>query len=409
MKIAIIGAGACGIVASIIAKQQNSSIEIDLFDINKSVGKKILASGNGRCNISNTQVGCENYMGENPNFASYALEQFDYKAFEKFCKNMGLLLDIKQNNKVYPLSNEAKSVVNLLQAQLNNCNINIICETTIKEITKKNNLFILKSEDKCFEGYDKVLISSGLSAAPQLNATEDGLAIAKSFGHSINPTYASLVGLNVDSTYHGRLAGVKKEVEVTLLLNGQKDKEVIGDVLFTKYGVSGFAILDISQEASYNLSLYQEIKLIINFFPSLNRNELLSNIESILKSLPNEKASILLTGLLSNKLPSVLLEVCNINEDSKAKDINAKQIRAIVNQLQNWRLPINGTQGFKHAEVSGGGIRTDEVDGKTMQSKKVKGLYFGGEVLDITGHRGGYNLHFAWASGFIAGKALAKK
>ena len=408
-KIAIIGAGASGILAAISAKRTNKDIDIDLFDINKSVGKKILASGNGRCNISNTIVSQANYIGENPSFAEYCLKQFDYKSFEKFCKSIGLLLDIKDTSKVYPLSNEAKSVVNLLQAQLESIGINIINETTIKEVTKQNNSFTLKSEEKIFKEYNKVLISSGLEAAPQLNATKDGLNIAEKFGHSFNPPYPSLVGLNVESSYHQKLAGVKKEVNVTLYINSQKEYEVTGDVLFTKYGVSGFAILDISQVASYNLSLYQEVQLSINFFPNINRNELLSKIESLLKSLPNEKASLLFTGLVSNKLAPVLLEVCNLDAEVKAKDINAKQIRSLVNQLMNWRLKITDTQGFKHAEVSGGGVRTDEVDNKTMESKKVKGLFFSGEVLDIVGQRGGYNLHFAWASGFIAGKSLAGK
>ena len=407
LKIAIIGAGASGIVAAIQAKRNNNNINIDLFDINKSVGKKILASGNGRCNISNTSLSASNYIGENPSFVEYCLKEFDYKTFEQFCKSIGLLLDIKETSKVYPLSNEAKSVVNLLQSQLDSLGINIHCETTIKTVTKENNKFILKSSDETFNDYDKVLISSGLQAAPQLNATEDGINIGESFGHSFNPTYPSLVGLNVESNYHHKLAGVKKEVATTLYINGQKEYEVTGDVLFTKYGVSGFGILDISQVASYNLSLYQEVQLSINFFPNSNRNELLSKVESLLKAQPLEKASILLTGLVSNKLPSVILEVCKLAPEVKAKDINAKQIRSIVNQLMNWRLKIVDTQGFKHAEVSGGGLRTDEVEAKTMQSKKVKGLYFTGEVLDITGHRGGYNLHFAWASGFVAGKSLA--
>ena len=408
MKIAIIGAGAAGIVASITAKEQNPKLHIDLFEHNKSIGKKILASGNGRCNISNTQVSALNYMGENPSFASYALKQFDYVAFERFCKKMGLLLDIKSNNKVYPLSNEAKSVVNLLQAKLEQLGVNIICETSITNIEKKGELFCIVSQDKTFDGYDKVLIASGLAAAPQLKASEDGLSFAQNLGHSINMTYPSLVGLNVESNYHSKLAGVKKEVLSTLYINGQKEQEVLGDVLFTKYGVSGFGILDISQEASYNLSLYQDVKIGLNFFPNLNRNELLGNIETILKAMPNEKASIVLTGLLSNKLPSVLLEVCGLDQEVLCHNINAKQIRTLVNQLQNWRLQIVDTQGFKHAEVSGGGVRTDEVDSKSMESKKCKGLYLAGEVLDITGHRGGYNLHFAWASGFIAGRSLAK-
>jgi len=322
---------------------------------------------------------------------------------------MGLLLDIKDTNKVYPLSNEAKSVVNLLQSQLDALGINIICQTSIKEVSKNNNKFELKSENDTFPNYDKVLISSGLQAAPQLNSTEDGIKIAESFGHSFNPTYPSLVGLNVESSYHAKLSGAKKEVNTTLYINGQKEYEVKGDVLFTKYGVSGFGILDLSQIASYNLSLYQDVQISINFFPNTNRNELLSQIESLLKALPNEKAALLLTGIVSNKLPSVILEVCKLNPDVKAKDINAKQIRGIVNQLINWRLKITGTQGFKHAEVSGGGVRTEEVNDRTMESKLVKGLYFTGEVLDIVGHRGGYNLHFAWASGFVAGKSLASK
>ncbi len=409
MKIAIIGAGASGIVAAINAKRNNKNIDVDLFDINKSIGKKILASGNGRCNISNTNLSQANFIGENPSFVNNCLKEFDYKNFEKFCKSLGLLLDIKDTNKVYPMSNEAKSVVNLFQAALDSLNINILCETTITAISKEKEKFILKTFDKEFRNYDKVLISSGLQAAPQLNSTEDGLNIAQSFGHSFNPTYPSLVGLNVDSSYHHKLTGVKKEISTTLYLNGQKEYEVTGDVLFTKYGVSGFGILDISQIASYSLSMYQEVQLSLNFFPTINRNELLSKVETLLKALPNEKASVLFTGLVSNKLAPVLLEVCKLDIERKAKDVNAKQIRSLVNQLINWRVKIIGTQGFKHAEVSGGGVRTDEVDNKTFESKKVKGLFFSGEVLDITGHRGGYNLHFAWASGFIAGKSLAGK
>jgi len=409
LKIAIIGAGASGILACINAKRINKNIHIDLFDSNKSVGKKILASGNGRCNISNTTLSQSNYIGENPSFVNFCLKEFNYKTFEKFCRSIGLLLDIKDTSKVYPLSNEAKSVVNLLQSQLESLGVNIITQTAIKDVSKHENKFTLKSEEDIFNEYDKVLISSGLGAAPQLNSTEDGINIAQSFGHSINPTYPSLVGLNVQSSYHHKLTGMKKEVNTTLYINGQKEYEVIGDVLFTKYGVSGFGILDLSQIASYNLSLYQEVQISINFFPKSNRNELLSQVEALLKALPNEKASVLLTGMVSNKLPNVLLEVCNLDQDVKAKDINAKQIRSLVNQLINWRLKITDTQGFKHAEVSGGGIRTEEVNDKTFESKKVKGLYFTGEVLDIVGHRGGYNLHFAWASGFVAGKSLAAK
>ncbi len=409
MKVAVIGAGASGIMACIQAKRENPNINIDLFDKNSKIGKKILASGNGRCNISNKELTSSNYFGEDTSFTKFALEEFDYKAFEKFFLSIGLLLEVKENNKVYPLSNEAKSVVNLFNAQLKHLNINIICETTITSIEKGENKFTLKSSEILFDNYDKVLISTGLAAAPQLNSTEDGLLIAQKFGHTINQTYPSLVGLNIEQKYCSKLQGVKKELEVSLYINNQLEQKVLGDVLFTNYGVSGFAILDISQKASYELALFQNVQLNLNFFPNKDKNELISNIQTLLNSLKEEKASVLLEGLIASKLSVVLLEVCGLSKEIKANEINQKQIRTMVNQLQNWRLNVVDTQGFKHAEVSGGGIKVEEISPKTYESKLCKNLYFSGEVLDITGQRGGYNLHFAWASGYLAGKSLAKK
>ena len=408
MKIAIIGAGAAGIIAAITAKRLNKNLHIDLFDANKGIGKKILASGNGRCNISNSKVTSKNYIGENPDFTSFALKEFDFKAFEKFCKSIGLLLDIKASCKVYPLSNEAKSVTNLLELTLRELDVNIYLESMIKDIEKIEDKYTITTQEQKFKDYDKVLISNGLGAAPQLNANESGLDFASKFGHSYNPTYPSLVGLHTDVDYHSRMQGVKKECNVSLFINGNLEQEIYGDVLFTKYGVSGFAILDISQIAAYNLSLYQDVKIAINFFPKLPRNDLGDQIQSLFKNLPNQNAVDILTGMISNKIAPVLLDLCKINQDTKAGDINAKQIKAIAYQLNAWKLKITDTQGFGHAEASGGGVRTAEVDNKTYESKLVKNLYFAGEVLDIVGNRGGFNLQFAWASGYLVGKSLGK-
>lgn len=408
MRIAIIGAGAAGIIAAITAKRINKNLHIDLFDVNKGIGKKILASGNGRCNISNSNITNENYIGENPDFVNYALKQFTFNDFEKFCKSFGLLLDIKDTCKVYPLSNEAKSVVNLLNDALLDLNVNLILETRIIDIVKENKKFNLISEENTFKNYDKVLISSGLAAAPQLKSTEDGMNIATKFGHSFNITYPSLVGLQTDFELSTKVQGVKKEAMVTLYVDGQKEKEIFGDLLFTKYGLSGFSILDISQYAVLPLEYFQNVQLGINLFPKQNRNEVLGMIESLFKTIPNQNAVSLLTGVVSNKLAPVIFEINKIDKETLVKDINAKQIRAIVNNLINWKFKITGTQGFQHAEASGGGVRVDEVDSKTYESKKCPNLYLAGEVLDIVGNRGGFNLQFAWASGYLAGKSLIK-
>jgi predicted Rossmann fold flavoprotein len=409
LKIAIIGAGAAGIIAAITAKRLNKNLQIDLFDANKGIGKKILASGNGRCNISNNQITSKNYLGENPDFTSFALKEFDFKAFEKFCKSIGLLLDIKPSGKVYPLSNEAKSVTNLLELALQELDVNIYLESMITDIEKVEDKFNIKTQDNEYKAYDKVLISNGLGAAPQLNANESGLDFASKFGHSFNPTYPSLVGLKTDNTYNGKLQGVKKECNVSLYVNGNLEQEIFGDVLFTSYGVSGFAILDISQLAVLNLSQYQDVKIAINFFPKINRNDLGDQIQTLFKTIPSQKAVDIITGMVSNKIAPVLLDICKINIDTKAADVNAKQIKALAYQLNQWKLKITDTQGFGHAEASGGGVRTAEVDNKTYESKLCKGLYFAGEVLDIVGNRGGFNLQFAWASGYLVGKSLAKE
>lgn len=406
MKIAIIGAGASGIISAITAKRSNKDLQINIFDANKSIGKKILASGNGRCNISNTTISSKNYIGENPSFVEFALKEFDFKAFEKFCKTIGLMLDIKESGKVYPLSNEAKSVTNLLQLALEELDINIFCEHFVQNLDKKENKFIVKANEKEFKNYDKVLISSGLGAAPQLNATEIGLDIASKFGHSFNPTYPSLVGLQTQETYNGKLQGVKKECNVVLYVNGNFEQEIFGDVLFTSYGVSGFAILDISQRAVLSLSQYFDVELRINFFPKINTNDLANQIQTLFKNLPTKRAVDILIGLVSNKIAPILLNICKIDINTKANEINIKQIKSLAHQLNSWKLKVIDTQGFSHAEASGGGVKTSEIDNRTYESKLCKGLYFAGEVLDIVGNRGGYNLHFAWASGYLVGKNI---
>jgi len=408
LKIAIIGAGASGIISVIIAKRLNKNLKIDMFDANKSIGKKILASGNGRCNISNTKLSSKNYIGENPSFVEFALKEFDFKAFEKFCKSIGLLLDIKESGKVYPLSNEAKSVTNLFFLALEELDINIFYEHFVQDVKKKDDKFIVFANEKEFTNYDKVLIASGLGAAPQLNASQKGLEIASNFGHTYNVTYPSLVGLRTNETYNKQLQGVKKECKVALYVNGHLEEEIFGDVLFTNYGVSGFAILDISQKAALSLAQSFDVELQVNFFPKINTNDLAKQIQSLFTNLPKQKAVDILTGLVSNKMAPILIKICKIDISTKANDINIKQIKTLAYWLNSWKIKVIDTQGFSHAEVSGGGIKTNEIDNKTYESKLCKNLYFAGEVLDVVGNRGGYNLHFAFSSGYLAGKSLGK-
>jgi predicted Rossmann fold flavoprotein len=202
------------------------------------------------------------------------------------------------------------------------------------------------------------------------------------------------------------MAGVKQQAHVTLYINGKKEDDITGDILFTKYGISGFAILDLSHKASFALTQYSDVSIGIDLFNDMNPQQLSATIRSICNHLPEYTILEIVTTLIPSKMAPLLLQNTTIASQTKAKDLHTKQIKQLVNAFKNWRFSVTQTHGFAHAEVSGGGVCTAQVNAKTMESLKIKGLYFGGEVLDIVGRRGGYNLHFAFASGVLAAKSM---
>ena len=404
-KVVIIGGGAAGLMAALTAAKSGANVTV--YEHNKSVGKKILASGNGRCNIINTTAFVSDYFGQNPNFVAHALKIMPFSTFEKFALSIGLILNAKDDGRCYPLSDEAKSVVLAFNEALKQANITIKNEHNVTKITKVNNTFVIEVDENR-EHFDKVLIATGSEAAPQLGATADGYAFAEGFGHTIEPTYPSLVQLHIDSNIHQKIAGVKTVAEVTLYLNGKPEDKVLGDTLFTRYGISGLSILDLSQKASLALLEYQHVAVGINLLPHLSRQALANQLEKLFTAIPQHSLHNALNGIISTKMVELLLASAKIDPNKQASSLNTKEIKKLAHQLQDWRFEIIDTHGFKHAEVSGGGISTAEINDKTMESKLVDGLYFAGEVLDIVGKRGGYNFNFAWASGMIAGQQLAK-
>lgn len=403
--IAIIGGGASGLMAALFAAR--SGANVTLYEHNTSVGKKILASGNGRCNIINTTATHADYAGSDPQFVTYALKQMNFHYFQTFCSSIGLLLDVKDDGRCYPLSNEAKSVLISLKGAIVEAGVNILTECAVTSLSKDANGFIVTSaHDK--RRYDSVLIATGSEAAPQLGSTGDGYAFARSFGHEIIPTYPSLVQLHLSSKHAPKMAGVKTVAEVTLVIDGKSNTKVTGDILFTSYGISGLAILDISQRASYSLLHKQRVSLSLNLLPQFDTQTLTNTLDKLFASIPTQSVQNALCGLLPAKIVTYLLEDAAIALSARVSTLNPKEIKKLAYLIGEWKFDVTDTHGFKHAEVSGGGVSTAQVNHKTMESKLVEGLYFAGEVLDIVGKRGGYNFNFAWASGMIAGKEMAK-
>ena len=393
-RVAIVGAGASGLLCAIFCAK--AGLKVTLFEQNSKCAKKILVSGNGRCNITNRNLSSQDYFSENPSFVTPALQAFGFEDFKKFNQEIGLVLNVLEDGRAYPLSNEAKSVARIYEEYARALGVIIKTDTKITDIKK-----LIKE-------YASVVIATGSRAAQHLGGNSDGEDFARACGHSIIPAYPTLVQLHLKSKIASKMSGTKINAAVTLLINQQKELTLTGDVLFTNYGVSGFAILDLSQRASLGLLHYEAVSISLNLLPDFTMQTLATHLSKVASQIPLLTLVDILVGLVPLKIAHGVLDSLNLSHSCLAKELHTKLAKKIANTLLNWRFEVSDTHGFRHAEVSGGGINTDEVDAHTMMSKKCKNLYFCGEVLDVVGKRGGYNFAFAWASAYLGAKSIIK-
>ncbi|CAA6800825.1 MAG: NAD(FAD)-utilizing dehydrogenases [uncultured Campylobacterales bacterium] len=398
-KIAIIGAGPCGIMSAILLSK-NPNFDITLFEQNDKIGKKILISGNGKCNITNKYISIDNYQGSNQNLIKNVLNKLSFQELKSHLETLGLYIHSKENGQSYPLSDSSASVVNVFMNALNKPNIKTILETKITNI-KKNKTYELKDDNNKKYTFDNVILANGSNAYPVLGGNSSGYEIAKSFGHTIKNTMPSLVGIEANIEYLKLLSGFKQKSEIKLFVNNKLSKTMTADVLFTNYGLSGFGVFDITQY----MDLKHKNHFEINLFPEIKKEEFKSMISNIIVINKDASFELTLSGVLHKKLIKMIIKKFNINSESKNKDIKEYLIDKIIDLLYRFRVDIDNTHGFKHSEVSNGGINSNEIS-NTLESLKSKGLYFGGEVLDVVGQRGGYNIHFAFASAFIISASI---
>ncbi len=401
-NIAIIGGGASGLVCAIECAK--AGLDVTLFEQNDKCGKKILVSGNGKCNITNKFLHIEDFEGEDKRVVETILQHFGFKDQQEYFASLGLLLQVKEDGKCYPYSMEAKSVLDILLAAAAQYGAKIKTGVKVAKIEKG---FFLTLENGERTKFDRVVIAAGSKAASHLGGNESGYAMAEYFGHTINKPYPSLVQLLSTSKYPKMMSGVKIDAEITLLVNGVKEQHMRGDVLFTDYGLSGLAVLDLSQKASEALLHSYAVDVQVNLLPGWNQTHLASHIAAVAKNNPSYTIETVLHTLLPLKVVRALLDFLDIDRASRQMDM--KLVKRIVFRLQRWSFAISDTKGFRYAEVSGGGVRTNEIDPYTFESKKQKGLYFVGEVLDVVGRRGGYNFAFAWGSGYLCAQAIIGK
>lgn len=406
MKTIIIGAGASGLISAIYAAKNSS--EVIILEKNDTSAKKILITGNGRCNYYNEDQNINHYHSENNELIKDIITKENTDEIMKFFNKIGIVPKIKDGY-YYPYANQATSIKEALLTEAKIKGIKIITGENVTKINKNNNQFVIKTENNTYSA-DKVILATGSKAYPKTGSDGSGYILASSFGHKITNIYPSLSQLKGEESYFKNWSGVRADVKVSLLENNKIIKEEKGEIQLTNNGVSGICVFNLSGLASKGLMEGKKEEIVINFMPWLNSlNEASNYLEERNEKLKNRTIEQFLEGFLNYKLIHVILKLTKINKDDFWNELNIEKKKKLIQNLISFTLKITKISSFEESQVCKGGVSLEEINVKTMESKLEKDLYVIGELLDVDGDCGGYNLTFAWISGMLAGKNIGDK
>ncbi len=401
MVIGIIGGGASGMAAA-IAAAQNPGNQIILLERQARLGRKLQATGNGRCNLSNVHAGLAHYHGENPAFVEPALARFSVDQTLAWFKELGLFTVTEDSGKVYPYSDQANSVLDVLRFALERENITVTCGFEVERVRRSGNGFLIRGGDE--EIYcEKLIVACGGIAGSKLGGTMSGYQILRSFGHRATKLRPSLVQIKSDWSGCVALKGVRANCHIEILKNGAHFAESTGELQLTEQGLSGPVVFEISRDVCHGGGDWTAT---LDFLPDISRENLLEELKRRQKSRLNSEE--LLTGILHNRLGRVLTKAVGIAPNCPIGELTAGGLDAVCRAVKAFSVHLTEPLGMDSAQVTAGGILTADFDENTMESRKVPGLYACGEVLDIDGDCGGYNLQWAWSSGRLAGESAGK-
>ena len=395
MEIAVIGGGASGIVAAIIGARNGAKVTI--YERCERIGRKILATGNGRCNYTNIYATVDNYHGKEPEFINDTINNFWIGETNSFFAELGMLTKIENDGKAYPYSLQASAVLDVLRYELDRLGVNVVTEFEVEKIEKVKGKFNIRAYNGKTAKADKVILSTGGKASPSLGSNGSGYKLAQDFGHKLSKLYPSLVQIKTETNLIKALKGIKLDANV-LLEVGDKKTSYFGEVLFTDYGLSGPAIFNISRLCADDC----EAVITLDILPEIEYDELYE----ILKNRRNRYRNLetFFVGMVNKKVGMTIMKYADVLPFSRSSDtINEKELRRLCDALKDLKLKVTGTMSWNNAQVTAGGILTADINSKTMESKLCEGLYMTGEILDIDGDCGGYNLQWAWSSGYVAG------
>ena len=398
----IVGGGASGLIAAIFAAKKG--LKVTILEHKDRIGKKILATGNGKCNFTNLymDIGC--FRSENLPFVEKVLNKFSNLETIAFFKSLGIYpKDIK--GYVYPNSEQALSLLKVLELEIKHLGVKVLCDIKVESISKSKSGFLVHT-NYCNYKTRKVILATCGCSSKNLGSDGSGFEIAKGLGHRIIHPLPAMVQLRSNDTYFHMVAGVRSHALIKLYSKDELLWKERGELQFTKYGVSGIPILQLSRFASKALYKSQKVKLKIDFMPDINWASLKEMLKDRGFQTPYKNIEEVFYGLFNNKLTLCLLKEAGIPKDLPWSDLSKKQLNTLVSKIKSFEVNISATNSFDQSQVTAGGVDTKEINPETMESKICKNLYFCGEIIDVDGTCGGYNLQWAWSSGFVAGSSI---
>ncbi len=404
--VAVIGGGAAGLMAAITAARMGVSVVI--LEQKEKTGKKILSTGNGKCNYTNERQGISYYRGENPAFVVSVMEQFGFAETVAFFEEIGITPKVK-NGYYYPASEQASAVLEVLHLEANYLRIREVCDCKIKNIKQTQKGFFIETSAGNFTG-ECVIFATGLLAAPKTGSDGSAFPLLEKFGHHFIEIVPALVPLYAKQSFFKQIAGIRIEGLARLYIGKKEIASERGELQLTDYGVSGIPVFQLSRFATKALKQGKKVHLLIDFLPDKTKEETIILLEKRLHKIEQKKTmSECLVGLFPKKLAEVLLKEAGISLGDVPKKLEYGKIEALAEVIKSLYVDITGSKSFEQAQVCAGGIDTREINPNTMESKLISGLYFAGELVDIDGMCGGYNLQWAWSSGYVAGFHAAVK
>ena len=402
MVIGIIGGGASGMAAALSAAE-NGNNQILLFERQARLGRKLSATGNGRCNLTNLHANEGGYHGNSPEFAGYALDTYNVKNTLEWFRNMGLFTVAEDSGRVYPYSDQANSVVDVLRFALEKPNIRVLTGFEVMKVRRADDGFVVEGAEETHR-CDKLIVACGGLAGTKLGGSMSGYQILRGFGHKTTRLRPALVQLKTSWGGIAALKGVRANCVAQIVHDGELFTQSRGEIQFTEYGLSGPVIFEISRDVCQGRG---EWLCRLDLLPDVFQEDL--KAELLRRRNTNLTVDDLLTGILHNRLGRVLTKAAGLRGSDAVASLHDYEIEEVCRLVKAFEVPLTEPLGMESAQVTAGGILTDGFDPKTMESRLVSGLYACGEVLDIDGDCGGYNLQWAWSSGRCAGFSAGKE